>query len=99
MFGGEIVHAHSTASKDEETVVLLYLEIIFYSDRQNYMDFWIRICSDYNLHPIYIYYCCFWLFVLCNYVYHMCVLYVYVYSHIMVHVRFNSRLIKSLSSL
>ena len=38
-----LVHAHSTVSKVAETFqypfVLLYLDIILYSDRQNYMDF------------------------------------------------------------
>ena len=27
--------------------------------------FWVQICRDYHLNSIYIYYCCFWLFVFC----------------------------------
>ena len=39
---GETVHAHSTVSKGSKTFqytfVLLYLDIILYSDRLNYID-------------------------------------------------------------
>ena len=47
MFGGEFLgetmHAHSTVSEDAETFkytfVLLYLDTLLYSDKQNYIAF------------------------------------------------------------
>ena len=46
-------------------LLLLYLDTILYSEKHTYMDFWIKIRSDYHLNSIYISYCCFWLFVIC----------------------------------
>ena len=86
------MHVHSTVFKDAETFqypsVLLYLNILFYSDKQNYMAFLNSnlqsLSFKCNLH---FFYCGFLLFVvLCHYLCHMCVLKVYVYSHVIVHV-------------
>ena len=51
--------------KFQSTFVLLYLDTILYSDKQNYMDF-----LDSNLHLLLLFTCV----LLCHYVCYMCVL-------------------------
>ena len=66
--------------------MLLYLDIIYIRTGRIIWTFKFQISNDYHLNSIYIYYCCFWLFVVCcHYVCHMCVLKIYVHSHEIVH--------------
>ena len=57
-YSGETNSAPLNCILDAETFsinfcVMYILDTIFFSKRQNYMDFWIQICSDYHLNSIY----------------------------------------------
>ena len=44
-----VMTVSTIAQTFQNTFVLLYFDIISYSDRLNNMDFWIRVCSHYHL--------------------------------------------------